>query len=169
MIKNLKVKILIIVVSFSFIACTQQSENTNQLKQQINSLEEQLEESYHPGFGEFMSSIQAHHCKLYFAGQNQNWELADFEVQEIKESLEDISEYCKDREESKSIAMIQPAIDSVNRAITQKSLALFNSSFNVLTNSCNSCHQATNFGFNVVKIPEAIPFSNQDFTAKGDK
>jgi len=113
-----------------------------------------------------MSSIQAHHNKLYFAGENQNWQLADFEIQEIKESLEDISEYCKDREESKSIAIIYPALDSVNNAIAKRNVLLFKNTFNLLTNTCNSCHQATNFGYNVVKVPDVAPFSNQDFTVK---
>ena len=35
-----------------------------------------------PGFEEFMSNIQAHHAKLWFAGQNHNWKLADFEIHE---------------------------------------------------------------------------------------
>ena len=33
----------------------------------------------------------------------------------------------------------------------------------LLTNTCNSCHRATEFEFNVVKIPDTPPFSNQDF------
>ncbi|MBP8033881.1 MAG: hypothetical protein KAZ71_04735 [Bacteroidia bacterium] len=165
----IKTRLIIILSSMGFIACTHQSENTGQLKLQIKQLEQKLEESYRPGFGEFMSGIQVHHNKLYFAGQNQNWKLADFEIQEIKESLNDISEYCKDREESKSIGMIYPALDSLNYSISKKSLVLFKSSFNALTNTCNSCHQATNFGFNVVKIPETMPFSNQDFAVKESK
>jgi hypothetical protein len=159
----INIRLIIFLGSLTFVACTPQSENTSQLQAQITDLQKQLDQAYRPGLGEFMSSIQVHHNKLYFAGQNQNWKLADFEVQEIKESLEDISKYCTDRGESKSIAMIQPALDSISTAITQKSLILFKNSFVNLTNTCNSCHQATNFEFNVVKIPDAVPFSNQDF------
>jgi hypothetical protein len=59
--------------------------------------------------------------------------------------------------------MIDPAIDSVNHAIEQKDAIRFKSSFIFLTNTCNKCHLATDFEFNVVKIPETSPFSNQDF------
>jgi len=50
--------------------------------------------SYKPGFGEFMGGIQVHHEKLWFAGTNQNWKLAGFEIHEIKESMDDIRKYC---------------------------------------------------------------------------
>jgi len=32
-----------------------------------------------------------------------------------------------------------------------------------LTKACNDCHQATNFGFNVVQRPATNPYSNQVF------
>jgi hypothetical protein len=110
-----------------------------------------------------MTGIQLHHAKLWFAGQNQNWPLADFEIHEIQESLDDIGEFCSDRPEVKSIGMIKAPIDSVTSAIQQKNLQLFKSSFSLLTNTCNNCHKATDHGFNVVIIPTNPPVSNQDF------
>jgi len=155
---------VLLTLIFSIAACNQSTDNTEEvLKNRIDSLEVKISETYKPGFGEFMSSIQIHHNKLYFAGENKNWELANFEVQEIMESLEDISKYCNDREESKSIQMIQPAIDDIKNAISQKNNQLFTSSYIVLTNTCNNCHYATNHAFNVVKIPDLPPFSNQSF------
>ena len=94
-----------------------------------------------------MSGIQMHHAKLWFAGQNENWPLADFEIHEILEALEDIQKFCVDRPESKSIGMINPAIDSISYAIQQKNLQLFKNSFTLLTNTCNNCHKATEHGF----------------------
>jgi hypothetical protein len=129
----------------------------------IDSLQKQLAETYKPGFGEFMSGIQTHHAKLWFAGQNQNWLLADFEVHEIKESLDAIQKYCSERPEMKAIGMINPSIDSVNNAIQQKNFQLFKSSFILLTNTCNNCHKATDHGFNVVTVPTNLPVVNQDF------
>lgn len=129
----------------------------------IDSLQKKLDDVYKPGFGEFMSAIQTHHAKLWFAGQQQNWELADFEIQEIKESLEDIRKYNADRPEVKSIGMIHAALDSVNTAIRQKDAPLFKNNFILLTNTCNACHRATEHAFNVVTIPTGLPVVNQDF------
>lgn len=144
-------------------ACNQQSDNSNQMQSKIDSLQKQLDKAYKPGLGEFMTGIQLHHAKLWFAGQNQNWPLADFEIHEIQESLDDIDEFCKDRPEVKSIGMLRPAIDSVTNAIRQKDLQSFKNSFVLLTNTCNNCHKATDHGFNVVIIPTNPPVPNQDF------
>ena len=160
------VLLLLFAVIFS---CNSQTEKVHQLQNKIDSLEQKLNDSYKPGFGEFMSGIQAHHSKLWFAGQNQNWKLANFEINEITEAIGDIEKYETERPESKLIKMIRPAIDSINSAIKQKNQDQFKRSFTFLTNTCNACHQATSFGFNVVKIPENHPFSNQDFKVNEQK
>ncbi len=54
---------------------------------QIDSLRQKLEQ-IKPGLGEIMAVIQTHHAKLWFAGINENWKLADFEVKEIKEMVD---------------------------------------------------------------------------------
>lgn len=146
-----------------FAACNQQADNTQQLQVQIDSLKSKLNNTYKPGFGEFMSSIQVHHNKLWFAGTNNNWKLADFEVHEIQEALEDIQNFNTDRPEAKAIGMINPAIDSVSNAIKKQDQQLFKSSYTLLTNSCNNCHRATEHEFNLVTIPSTPPYSNQSF------
>ncbi len=154
--------ILLIILTLVFFACNQQTDN-KVLQNRIDSLESKLADTYKPGFGEFMSGIQTHHSKLWFAGQNENWKLADFEVHEIMEAIEDIQKFQTERKESQMIGMINPALDSINNAIQQKNPALFKSSYTLLTYTCNNCHRAADFEFNVVKIPDTQPFSNQDF------
>jgi hypothetical protein len=154
---------LIVLLAFSILSCNQEVNKSQVLLDRIDSLEAKISDVYKPGFGEFMSGIQAHHSKLWFAGQNQNWKLADFEIHEIMEAITDIQKYQAERKESKLIEMILPALDSVNVAIQQKNTALFIISYTSLTNTCNKCHQATDFEFNIVKIPDYQSFSNQDF------
>lgn len=161
--------ILLIILSVSLFACDEQTDNLKILQNRIDSLESKLANTYKPGFGEFMSGIQAHHSKLWFAGQNENWKLADFEVHEIMEAIEDIQKFQTQRKESQMLGMINPALDSINNAIQQKNPAFFKRSYTLLTNTCNNCHRATNFEFNVVKIPDTQAFSNQDFKRNGAK
>jgi hypothetical protein len=159
-------KLLALLITISLIiSCHQPNDKIEKMQASIDSLQKQLAETYKPGFGEFMSGIQTHHAKLWFAGQNQNWPLADFEVHEIQEALEDLQKFCSDRPEIKAIGMINPAIDSVNNAIQQKSPQLFKNSFVLLTNTCNNCHKATDHGFNVVTFPTNLPVVNQEFKA----
>ncbi len=153
---------LFIIISF-ISACHLDGEKNTSLQQQIDSLEKKLANTYKPGFGEFMSRIQVDHAKLWFAGQNQNWKLAGFEIHEIMETLDAIQLFETEREESKKVGMLKPVLDSVSNAIQKQDPALFKSSYVLFTNTCNSCHRATNFEFNMVKIPDSPPFSNQVF------
>jgi cytochrome c556 len=120
-------------------------------------------EQYAPGLGEIMGGIQTHHAKLWYAGINDNWKLARYEIDELKERFEQARTVETERPEVKMIPMMYPSIDSINVAIGHKNLAQFKSGFQLLTASCNSCHSANNFEFNIITIPTAPPVSNQDF------
>ena len=154
----------VLLIAFSIIGCNRSSE-TKALQTRIDSLDKKLAASYKPGFGEFMSNIQAHHSKLWFAGTNQNWKLADFEIHEILEALDDIQQFQKERKESRMIGMLDPALAGIDTAIQQKDPVKFRKDFTILTNTCNDCHKAVDFEFNHVKIPGTSPFTNQDFKA----
>lgn len=163
----MKLRMLIFgLIILGLSSCKQEDYNSKALEKRIDNLEKNLEATYKPGLGEFMSGIQVHHAKLWFAGVNNNWELADFEVGETKEALEDIKVYCTDRPEIKEIGIIEPTLENVSQAVKQKNGKQFENSFMELTNTCNSCHVATNHGFNVIKVPDSPPFSNQDFEVK---
>jgi hypothetical protein len=41
-----------------------------------------------PGLGDYMSTIQLHAGKLWFAATAANWELAEYELDELKETME---------------------------------------------------------------------------------
>lgn len=156
-----------IIISLSLaivlVSCGQGNNDTATLQHQVDSLQKQLNHTYKPGLGEFMMGVQEHHAKLWFAGINKNWPLADFEVHEISETVDDIKQYCTDRPETKSIGIIDPAISSIDAAIKQKSVEQFKKAFTDLTNSCNNCHKDNQHGFNVITIPTGLPVKNQRF------
>ena len=154
---------VISLIALTTISCIQHPDSVQQLRSQIDSLKMQINNAYKPGLGEFMSGIQVHHEKLWFAGTAENWQLADFEIHEIMEAVDDLKIYASDRPETKNIIMLQPAIDSLNNSIQQKSLSSFKQNFIMLTNTCNNCHAAVNYNFNKIKIPDTPPFSNQVF------
>lgn len=163
-------QVFLMLLITTCIACNQQqADKTPGLQSKIDSLQSQLNDSYKPGFGEFMSSIQVHHAKLWFAGINQNWELADFEINEIKESLDDIKKYCTDRPETKSVHMIDEPLENISNAIQKKNETDFKSNYTILTTTCNNCHQETQHAFNVITIPATPPFTNQVFKLKDEK
>ena len=119
--------------------------------------------AYTPGLGDMMLKMQTRHAKLWFAGINENWELADFQLHEMEEILEDIEKFEIEEEETKLLPMILAPLDSVDAAVEAKDLERFKASYQNLTATCNSCHVASQQGYNVVKVPDAPMFSNQDF------
>lgn len=156
----MKLLCILALTSTAFLSCS----DTQNLNDRVDDLTVRMAHSYKPGFGEFMSAIQIHHAKLWFAGKNRNWPLAKFEIGEITETVKAIEEYETDRPEAKELPVLDPVLDSVQTAVQQHNERLFVATFTSLTRTCNGCHRAVNFPFNVVKIPDTPPFSNQDFS-----
>ncbi len=141
---------------------TLQSE-INYLNKRNDSLEKEIQR-VKPGLGDLMLAVQIHHNKLWFAGREDNWPLAQFEHDEIMEVLKQAEEIEKDRPEVKLLkSMIYPQMDTMQLAITQKNEEHFSVAFTNLTTACNNCHSNTKFNFNKIVIPEHPPYSNQEY------
>ena len=124
-------------------------------------------EHYEPGLGEFMAATQLRHAKLWFAGQQNNSDLATYEIDEIKEGLEEarrlyptfdgipVAEMMK--------TIIDPRIDELENAVSAKSSAKFTVAFDELTSGCNSCHAGANKPFIHIQRPTESPLTNQNF------
>jgi hypothetical protein len=153
---------IIVIGLFLLSACNQQPAKDKAAENLAAQIQE-IKDKYKPGLGEYMIGIQLHHSKLWFAGINNNWKLADYEIGEIKESFDNIKNVETERPEVKTIDMIQAPLDSLASTITQKDEVAFKKRFEVLTATCNNCHSANKFEFNVITIPTAPPVSNQDF------
>jgi len=165
--KSIKMKnLLLSVLIFGLFSCNNQNTNTQALQNQIDSLKVQLNNVYKPGFGFLMTNIQAYHAKLWFAGINKNWKLAQFELDEMEETVEKIEQFQKMRKEAELMDMMEPGIVDISRSIKQKDLDAFKKSYNELTIACNECHKLTDFEYNIVKVPETLEFSNQEFKLK---
>jgi hypothetical protein len=130
-----------------------------QLHAQIDSLKDQLKKSYVPGTGELMTNIQIHHAKLWFAGSNSNWLLAEYQESLIRSGFKKVQQY----HGQKLVAMIEPAMDSVEKAIREKNAGSFRRQFEFMTSSCNNCHLVTDHPYNVILTPTNVPLDNQRY------
>jgi hypothetical protein len=117
-----------------------------------------------------MSLQQMRHEKLWLAAQKQNWELAAYELDELGEGFDDVVRYHPTHKDSPlALSDIVPKImgqplRAARAAIDAHDPRAFGEAYDTLTAACNSCHQATNFGFNVVRRPvDAAWFGNQEF------
>jgi hypothetical protein len=123
-------------------------------------------ESYAPGLGEIMTLQQMRHTKLWLAGEAGNWELADYEIKELREGFDDVLKFHPTHEDSPVAPkdaiprIITVPITDVQAAIRTKDTKAFEEKFDALTKGCNDCHDAMNFGFNVVQRPASNPYPN---------
>lgn len=132
---------------------------------------ETRQDTYVPGMGEIMSATQMRHLKLWLAGKSKNWSLAGYELDEIREGLDDATKFHPVFKKGAPIAAMlekftTPPLNELARAIESKDSKKFRSSFGRLTGACNACHQAAGREFIVIKRPGMLPFSNQEFTVK---
>lgn len=163
-------KKLIVLSGLCFvIACSNNSDviqlkaDVSLLKAQNDSLQKEID-AIKPGLGDLMLEVQIHHNKLWFAGKDDNWPLAQFEHDEIMELLKQAETIETDRKEVKLFpVMIYPQLDSLEYAIKQKDTKSFEEKFSALTNACDNCHKNVNYPFNKIKIPTQPPFTDQDF------
>ena len=126
-----------------------------------------LPKSYIPGLGEFMERIQVDHAKLWLAGEARNWELAEYQLTELKEVFSDVQDLVPTYQNvpvgDMVDAIITGAIAGLESAIASRDFSTFSASFDKLTAACNSCHQAANRAYIIIRKPLQSNFSNQEF------
>ncbi len=141
----------------------------------VEALEKQVAElkavAYKPTLGEFMTSVQMRHAKLWLAGEAQNWKLAAFELHELDETLEDLTKLYPTHKDapqplSRMITeLLEPFLKQVEKVVQAGDGVRFATAFDALSTACNTCHTATVHGYVSVKRPSSSQFGNQDFAA----
>jgi hypothetical protein len=123
--------------------------------------------AYSPGLGEIMTLQQMRHSKLWFAGRARNWELAGYELDELKEGFDDVAKFFPVHEDIPLTPMVEAItgkeIPNLAKVIEGRDIGKFASAFDQLTAACDGCHQSAHRGFIVIRRPISLPYSNQSF------
>jgi hypothetical protein len=152
-----------VLVFASFGCGSDESERITELERRLAT----MEDLYKPGLHSLMNETLHRHSNLWFAGLAENWELADYQHHELEEVFEDIEELHPEYH-GEPVAlllgsMMQPSMDEVEEAIHAMSIVRFREAFTNLTNSCNSCHQATGKAMIVITEPDENMVRNLKF------
>jgi hypothetical protein len=140
-------------------------------KAEIAALKKQLAEltkaAYHPELGEQMLGLQIRHARLWFAGEAQNWMLAAFELQELKEAFDAVVEQNPEHAtfQPQRLADVLPAMTkapvlALRDAIDHGSKAEFEKAYDGLTAACTQCHRAAGNDFLVIERPKTPLLDN---------
>ena len=125
-------------------------------------------EQYVPRLGDIMNAVQTRHIKLWLAGKAQNWELATYELRQLKAGLLEAAVLYEGIPVSNVTTMTKPA-QSISDAIEARDFKRFAKAVGELTDGCNSCHQTMQRGFVAIQTPTTSPFRDQSFAPQKKK
>lgn len=105
------------------------------------------------GFSTTMVEVAYRYQELYWAGQDENWEYADYQLEHIEEALE--SGLIRRPQRAKSAEhFMTHTIFEMEKAIESEDLEVFNNKFNQMKVDCRSCHNMEKVPFINVSIPK---------------
>ncbi len=153
-------KISLLLVSFLFLACVQNSSTDNKVEEVQGEwikgdADEKLEiiEEHFQGFGKAMWEVSYRYKELYVAGMDENWEYAEHHVEEMEEAIE-LGLQRRPKHAKASEHFLQVAIPEIEKAIEAKNRDLFEEKFEELRQSCNACHMMRDHEFIKIKTPK---------------
>ena len=120
------------------------------------------QEIYRPPLGDIMGTIQARHIKLWLAGKLENWDLAIYEVGEIRASLENAAGLYRGIP-AELVTNTADPIQAIRHALEAKDGTKFVKAYGDLTAACHTCHSGIGRGFIVIRVPTISPFTDQSF------
>ena len=157
---------LLLIAAGSVIACVaplaadKPSDSSAEIAALTKEIAALKKESYHPELGEQMLGIQIRHARLWFAGEAQNWNLAAFEIQELKEAFDAVVEqnpehaiFQPDKLSDILPAMTNAPIKALRDAVDHSSKPEFEKAFDSLSAACTGCHHVAGNDFLVIQRP----------------
>lgn len=151
----------IVLVNYLFTNSLIQKQSEKEMEQAAHQDDQPMPLIYQMSFMQYFSG------KLYLAGVEENWELADFYSHELEEIAEEIVEqdveYDGNDISKLTEAMLIAQIELMEDAIDAKDIPTFKRNYQTLINSCNACHVATGHSFVKISAPKENTY-NQDFS-----
>jgi hypothetical protein len=124
-----------------------------------------------PGLGEYMTTIQLHAAKLWFAARASNWGLAGYELNKLGETMETVEKLNIFKDSVNVSSAIQSVrlsqLPILKLAITRKNPRSFTTAYDETLSACNGCHRVAGYGFIHIVTPTSEPVTNQQWKTAG--
>jgi len=118
-----------------------------------------------PGLGEYMTTIQLHAGKLWFAAKAANWDLAVYELHELEETMEAVKKLNAEKNGVKISgvmdAVLRTQIAQLEQTIKRKNPGEFQKAYDETLSACNGCHNESGHKFIQIIRPTVPPVTNQ--------
>jgi hypothetical protein len=148
---NLKIVFIISIISAVLFSCTTKPVQGDWIKGTEQEQSQTIEKHFR-GLDVAMVEIGYRYQELYWAGREENWDNALYQLDKIKLSLEQAIERRPLRKPSASW-FLENDLSKMKEVTLQKDTAAFNDAFPLLTIGCNSCHVKEKVSFFRVQVP----------------
>lgn len=147
-------KYLTFLFILTFLSACDQKQEAVQGQWIKGNEQEKLEtiENQFRGFDMAMVETGYRYQELYWAGQDENWEYAYYQLEKIQKTIENGLERRPKRAQSARY-FLTVILPEMKKALDKRDTVIFNKNFQVLTNSCISCHAMEKVPFFIVKTP----------------
>ena len=151
---TMRIVIIPVVLLFMTASCDNRQERTDgdwiigTDAEKLKIIEQQFR-----GFDNAMVETDYRYRELYWAGQDQNWEYATYQLGKIKVVIERGLQRRPKRARSSKFFLDE--LPAMQKSIDSKDTATFNKGFLVLTTHCNNCHTMEKMPFFTTKPPVA--------------
>lgn len=147
-------KYLICLTAIIFLYSCNQKTKTIQGSWIKGTEQEKIEiiENQFRGFDMTMVETGYRYQELYWAGQDENWEYASYQLEKIQKAIENGLVRRPKRAQS-ARHFLTVILPEMQRALQKRDTVVFNKNFQVLTSSCISCHAMEKVSYFTVKKP----------------
>lgn len=145
---------VLIIISFFLLACNTNTEQNIQGEwikgteaQQLETIEKQFR-----GFDNTMVEVGYRYKELYWAGQDKNWEYANYQLEKIKLTIENGLQRRPKRAKSAE-HFLTNVLPQMEKSLKSKDRKIFEENFETMTINCNACHAMEKVPYFSVKTP----------------
>jgi hypothetical protein len=123
---------------------------------------------FKPAMDDLMTMlVQPRHVKLYYAGEARNWQLAAFQINELRSALarigRTIPNYRNINVDTAVDTIFSERLKAVDAAVKAADPVQFDAAYKEMTSACNDCHKGMEHPFLVIKVPDSGNFPDQEF------
>ena len=116
-------------------------------QEKLHTIESQIR-----GFDKTMVEVGYRYQELYWAGQDENWEYASYQLQKINKAIK-LGLQRRPKRAASAENFLTYVIPEVNKSIKAKNKVDFDKNFKMMRTNCTSCHMAERVPSFTVQIP----------------
>lgn len=151
----MKINLMTILLVVALFGCSDNQTNREKHGQWLPAGKKEFTEAVErqlDGFSRAMMEVHYRYDELYWAGQDQNWEYAHYQLEHIFEAIEKGYER-RPEHKTGALEFLDAPQNLMQQAIDDGDIERFNRNFFIYNQACMRCHITENVAFIQIAIP----------------